>query len=613
MPVGACPVWRRWRPSHLDPCLQGISSEEAKADSEAQKIRDLYASYMDVAARNKAGIAPIQPLLDQLADVDSRKELTEAFGRSNLDGTISPIGSVISPDRKKPERHLLSVGVVGLGLPDRDFYFNEAQRFQDIRNAYRKHIARMLTLGGFDRADERADAILALETKITSTHWERAQLRDRDKTYNLVSFDQLKRDYSGYDWRRHLLASGIKPPAEVNINTPSSLEPLIKLVNEVPVATWRDYLAFHAIDNHADLLSEEIDQASFAFNGEVLLGLKGQRELWKRAVDQVGGGFALGDAIGKRYVAAHFKPEAKLAMQRLVENLRSALRQNIEKLDWMGEATKAEAFQKHATLNPKIGYPDQWRDYSKLKIVHDDLIKNARALRQFYVDEQNARLKKPTDRNEWRMTPHTVNAYYNPTFNEIVFPAAILQPPFFDLNADPAVNYGAIGAVIGHEMGHGFDDQGSKSDFAGIQRNWWTAEDRERFETRTKALGDQYSKYCPLDGHCVNGQLSMGENIGDLGGLSMAYTAYQVSLNGQAAPELDGLSGDQRFFLAWAQVWKSKYRDEAMINQVRVGPHSPPRYRINGPLRNLNEWYQAFDVKPGDQLYLEPSARVRIW
>ena len=330
-------------------------------------------------------------------------------------------------------------------------------------------------------------------------------------------------------------------------------------------------------------------------------------------MEWVGSTRGLGYVIAEVYVDRHFKPESKRAMDELVENLRAALRQNIEKLDWMGEATKAEAYKKLESFRPKIGYPDQWRDYSGLEIVAHDLVANASALRAYYYNDMLARLDRPTDRDEWFMVPTRVNAYYNPSFNEIVFPAAILQPPFFDVHADPAVNYGAIGGVIGHEMGHGFDDQGSKSDYAGIQRNWWTDEDRQRFEERTRALGAQYSKYCPLDGHCVNGQLAMGENIGDLGGLSMAYTAYKLSLGGKEAPVIDGLTGDQRFFLAWAQIWKSKYRDEAMINQVRLGPHSPPQYRINGVVRNLDEWYRAFDVKEGDALYLKPEERVRIW
>jgi predicted metalloendopeptidase len=498
-------------------------------------------------------------------------------------------------------------------LPDKDFYFNKDARFEQIRAAYVKHIATMLGFAGLDDVAKRAEAIMQLETAIAEHHWERSQLRDRDRTYNLMSFAELQEKFPGYDWPAHFKAQGISKLEDVNVSTPSAVTPILKVIGETDLAVWRDYLRFHVIDNHAPFLSKELDEASFAFNGTMLQGQLAQRESWKRAVALVGGMGGLGDAVGQLYVAKHFKPEAKAAMDELVENLRTALRMNIEKLDWMGEETKAEAYRKLETFNPKIGYTKKWRDYSKVSIVADDLIANLLALRQFGIDEQNGRLGTKPDRDEWFMTPQTVNAYYNASFNEIVFPAGILQPPFFDVNADPAVNYGAIGGVIGHEMGHGFDDQGSKSDSAGVQRNWWTDEDRARFEARTKALVAQYNSYCPLEGHCVNGQLALGENIGDLGGLSMAYTAYKLSLDGKEAPVIDGLTGDQRFFLAWAQVWKSKYRDEAMINQVKVGPHSPPQYRINGPLRNLNEWYDAFDVQAGDALYLPPAERVRIW
>jgi predicted metalloendopeptidase len=581
--------------------------------SNEQKIRDFYASYMNTAARDAAGITPLKPILDGIAKIDSVAALTQAFGRAGMDGSSAPVGGGVGLDRKDPNRYLVGIGVGGLGLPDKDFYLNPEPRFVQIRAAYLEHIAKMLGFAGITDAKPRAEAILALETEISKQHWDRALLRDRDKTYNLVSFDDLKTQFPGYDWAAHFAAQGLPTPAEVNITTPSAVGPILEIVGKTPLNVWRDYLTFHTIDNHAPLLSTEIDQASFAFNGTVLSGQKSQRDLWKRAVGLVGGQGGLGDAVGQVYVARHFTPEAKAAMDALVENLRKALRQNIENLDWMGEATKAEAYKKLESFRPKIGYTTKWRDYSSVTIVPGDLMANVLAMRQYMTNDQNRRLGTVPDRDEWFMTPQTVNAYYNATFNEIVFPAGILQAPFFDVNADPAVNYGAIGGVIGHEMGHGFDDQGSKSDWQGIQRNWWTDEDRARFEARTKALVAQYNSYCPLEGHCVNGQLGLGENIGDLGGLSMAYTAYKLSLNGKEAPVIDGLTGDQRFFLAWAQIWKSKYRDEAMINQVKVGPHSPPQYRINGPLRNLNEWYQAFDVKPGDALYLKPEERVRIW
>ncbi|WP_170113417.1 M13 family metallopeptidase [Ahniella affigens] len=594
--------------------IEGITDDDAKRDPEAQQVRDLYRSVMNIEARNQAGLKPIQKALDQIAQIKNSKDLAEAFGRAPIDGSISPFFGIIGPDRKAPEQNVLSLIVGGLGLPDREYYTDPAPRFIEIRKAYRAHIAKMLSLAGFDETDARAESIMKLETEIAKHLWPRAELRDRDKTYNLVSFKDLKQTYKGFDWALYFRAAGIKhPPKSLNLNTPSAMPPIVALTQSQPVAVWRDYLRFHTIDNNAPLLTEELDNTSFAFNGTVLAGQKAQRELWKRALDQTGGAFALGDAVGKRYVAKHFRPESKAAMSELVENLRAALKQNIANLDWMSDATKTEAFRKLSTFRPKIGYPDKWRDYSTVTIVPDNLVANVRALREYNRNDQVSRLDKPTDRDEWRMTPQTINAYYNPTFNEIVFPAAILQPPFFDLNADPAVNYGAIGAVIGHEMGHGFDDQGSKSDADGIQRNWWTAEDRNRFEVKTKALGAQYNTYCPIDGQCVNGQLTMGENIGDLGGLSMALTAYRLSLHGKPAPVLEGLSGEQRFFLAWAQIWNAKYREEALLNQLRTDPHSPARYRINGPLRNMDAWYEAFSVTDQHKLFVKPEDRVRIW
>ena len=588
--------------------------KDLKPGSDEQKVRDLYASYMDTAARDAAGIAPLKPTLTRIAGVDSIAALTAAFGRAGIDGTSSPVGGGVTLDRKNPDRYLVSIGVGGLGLPDKDYYLNAEPRFVQIRAAYLDHVATMLGFAGIADAKPRAEAVIALETELAKRMWDRAQLRDRDKTYNLRTFAQLGEEFPGYDWAAHFAAQGLQTPAEVNVSTPSAVRPILdEVVAKTPLNVWRDYLTYHAVRNHAPMLSTEIDQAAFAFTGTVLQGQKTQRELWKRGVATVGGSGGLGDAVGRMYVARHFKPEAKAAMDDLVENLRAALRQNIETLDWMGDATKTEAYKKLGTFLPKIGYTQKWRDYGSVKVVPGDLIANVQSLRRYFVDDQNRRLGTKPDRADWFMTPHTVNAYYNASFNEIVFPAGILQPPFFDVSADPAVNYGAIGGVIGHEMGHGFDDQGSKSDAAGIQRNWWTDEDRARFDTRTKALGAQYATYCPLEGQCVNGQLTMGENIGDLGGLSMAYTAYKLSLKGKEAPVIDGLTGDQRFFLAWAQVWKSKAREETILNRLKTDSHSPPQYRINGPLRNLNEWYKAFDVKPGDKLYLPPEQRVRIW
>ena len=581
--------------------------------SDEQKVRDYYASYMDAAARDAAGIMPIKPILDRIAGIDSMAKLIAAFAAADLDGSRAPLGASVGIDRKNPDQYLVAIGVGGLGLPDKDYYLNPDPRFVQIRAAYLSHIERMLGFAGITDAKPRAKAILALETELARQTWDRALLRDREKTYNPTPFTDLSSRYPGYDWRAQFTGQGLPIPTQVNVTTPSAVGPVLAIVAKTPLPVWRDYLRFHAVRGNAPLLSREIDEASFDFTGRVLQGQKAQREPWKRAVGLVGGSDGLGDAMGQIYVQRHFRPESKLAMDALVENLRKALRINIQKLDWMGEATKAQAYQKLDSFRPKIGYTSKWRDYGRVSMVPTDLFANAMALRHYYVDDENRRVGQKTDRDEWFMTPQTVNAYYNAQFNEIVFPAAILQAPFFDVNADAAVNYGGIGAVIGHEMGHGFDDQGSKSDFAGIQRNWWTDQDRARFESRVTALGKQFDGYCPLSGQCVNGKLTMGENIGDLGGLSMAYTAYHLSLDGKPAPVIDGLSGDQRFFLAWAQVWKSKYRDEALVNLMKSNPHSPAMYRINGPLRNLNEWYAAFEVKEGDKLYVAPAERVRIW
>ena len=471
----------------------------------------------------------------------------------------------------------------------------------------------MLSFGGVKDGKSRADAIFTLEAALAKETWERAELRNRDKTYNLTQFADLSTLYPGYDWTTHFKAQGLPIPAEVNINTPSAVAPILAIVKQTPLPVWRDYLTFSTIDHNAGLLSKEIDDAAFAFKGTILSGQKAQKDDWKRAIEIVGGSRGLGDAVGQVYVTKFFTPESKSSMDALVANLRLALHQNLSKIDWMGDATKAQAYKKLDAFRPKIGYPNRWRDYDSVKIVPDNLMANVLAMREYYANDENARTDKKADRDEWFMTPQTVNAYYNGAFNEIVFPAAILQPPFFDADADAAVNYGAIGAVIGHEMGHGFDDQGSKSDWQGIQQNWWTDADRANFEARVKALGAQYNRFCPLDKICVNGALTMGENIGDLGGLSMAYTAYHLSLQGKEAPILNGLTGDQRFLLAFAQVWKTKYRDEALVNQIKSDPHSPAMFRANGPVRNFDPWYKAFDVKPGDKLYLPPEERVRIW
>ncbi|SHG78807.1 M13 family metallopeptidase [Ferrimonas marina] len=580
-------------------------------NDEEQLIADFYRSYMDTETINAAGLAPIQGTLDQIRAIDSTGDLTTVFGEAWLTGAESPIAGSMWFDRLDPNRYEMSVGATGLGLPDRAYYLEDSERFAKIREAYRAHIVEVLGFAGIDNAEQRADAILALETKMAEAQWPREKRRNRDLTLNQIKRTELATEYPGFDWGRFFAPSGYKLP-QLNMAHPEPIKGMIELVNNEPLAVWQDYLVFHTITNNAGLLSEEIYAANFAFFGQTLSGQEEPRPRWKRAVAQLSGTQSLGFAIGKLYVAEHFPESSKQQMSELVENLRTALGKRIDNLEWMSEETKVNARAKLAAFNPKIGYPDVWQEFDGLELSDDDLVGNVQALRRFFNADSVAKELEKTDRNRWGMTPQRVNAYYNSSFNEIVFPAAILQPPFFDPNADPAVNYGAIGAVIGHEMGHGFDDQGSKSDANGIQRNWWTDADRAAFEAKTDELAAQYSKYEPIPNNFVNGRNSLGENIGDVGGIAMAYEAYQLSLDGKEAPVIDGVTGDQRFFLAWAQIWREKRTEQSMLNQLRAGTHAPGRYRSLAP-RNHDAWYAAFDVQPGDKLYIAEEDRIRIW
>ncbi|WP_100642096.1 M13 family metallopeptidase [Alteromonas facilis] len=578
---------------------------------EAKLIADFYHSFMDTESLNAKGIAPIQPILDDIKAIASVDDLTREFGKAWLTDSVSPLWAGMWYDRLDPNKYQVNVGVGGLGLPDRDYYLSEDERFVKIREAYQAHIAEMLAFTGSETAEQDAAAILELETKIAEVQWPREKRRNRDLTLNQIEREGLSDAYPNFNWSAFFESSGYQVPT-LNINQPEPVNGVIALINELPLDAWKAYMSYHTINSNSDLLSEDISNASFAFYGKTLSGQQEQRARWKRAVSAMSGTESLGFAIGKVYVDRFFPESSKQQMSELVENLRTALGERIENLDWMGEETKKNAQAKLAAFNPKIGYPDVWEDFTGLDISRDDLVANMHSIRQFFHAKELEQELEPTDRNRWGMTPQRVNAYYNSSFNEIVFPAAILQPPFFDPNADPAVNYGAIGAVIGHEMGHGFDDQGSKSDAMGIQRNWWTEEDRAAFEAKTEQLIAQYSAYEPIEGNFVNGKNSLGENIGDVGGLAMAYHAYKLSLNGEEAPIIDGTTGDQRFFLAWAQVWKEKRTEESMLNQLRGGTHSPGRYRALAP-RNHDAWYEAFNVQPGDALYLAPEDRVRIW
>lgn len=586
-------------------------STRTDLNADEQMIADFYNSYMDTATINKRGISPIQTTLDQISAISNVDGLVKLFGSSWLTGTASPIGGGMWFNRLDPDKYEMSVGAGGLGMPDRSYYLDDSERFIKTRAAYVAHIAEMLTFAKVENAQQKAESILALETKMAEGHWPREKRRNRDLTLNQIKRTGLAEAYPNFNWNTYFTATGYQVP-QLNISQPEPVKAMITLLNSEALSVWKDYMTYHTISNNASLLSEDIFAANFKFYGTELRGQKEAKPRWKRAVSQMSGTQSLGFAIGKVYVARYFPESSKEKMADLVKNLRKALGERITNLDWMGADTKVNAHAKLAAFNPKIGYPDVWQSFEGLSVSKDDLMENMHNLRQFFHQDSVSKELEKTDRNRWGMTPQQVNAYYNSSFNEIVFPAAILQPPFFDPNADPAVNYGGIGAVIGHEMGHGFDDQGSKSDANGVQRNWWTDQDRAAFDAKADALAAQYSKYEPIPDNFVNGRNSLGENIGDVGGLAMAYHAYKLSLNGKEAPVIDGVTGDQRFFLAWAQVWKEKRTEKSMLSQLRAGTHAPGRFRAQAP-RNHDAWYKAFDVKEGDALYLAPEKRVRIW
>jgi putative endopeptidase len=595
--------------NQLRAIVEGLPAN-APPGSNEQKVGDFYRAYLDVEAIERAGLAPAKPVLEAIAKARTHEEIAALSGRPELP-LRSLLRVVVTIDQKNPDRYIIAISQSGLGLPEREYYLKSDPSMVEIRDKYRAHIARMLTLAGEKSADAQAQSILDLETQIAKIHWPIAKRRERELTYNLRTREELEKLAPGYPWQARLAPSGIEAQREFVVRELDAIESLAKLYRTVPVAQWRSYLTFHFLSGAADVLPKAFDDEDFGFFGATLNGQQQQRERWKRAVAALDG--AIGEAVGQLYVARHFPPDAKAKISALVENLRTAYADRVKQLSWMSEGTKKVALEKLATFRPKVGYPDKWRDYSALEVKPGDAFGNAMRAAAFDWHRDIARLGKPTDRDEWNMTPQTVNAYYNPTFNEIVFPAAILQPPFFDPDADPAVNYGAVGGVIGHEMGHGFDDQGSKADARGILRTWWQPEDETAFKKLVDRLAVQYETYEALPGLKLNGRLTLGENIGDLGGLSVSHSAYLLSLGGKPAPVLDGLTGDQRFFLSWAQSWRALYRDARLRNQVMSDPHSPPKFRVNGVVRNMDAWYAAFNVQPGETLYLAPDERVRIW
>jgi len=514
-------------------------------------------------------------------------------------------------DARNPEVNTLWLFQAGFGLPERDYYFSKEQRLQEIRAAYEQHIAGVFDLLGRKDSAAVAKRLVEFETRLAEASWPAVRLREIEKLYNPMTVADAEKATPGLDWSGLLAGLGLADVREIVVAQPDYFKAVGQAVQEVPLETWRDYLTLRAVDSFAPYLGAAFVERNFDFYGRTLTGTPQLRPRWKRALDELEG--SAGDLLGKEYVARHFPPQAKERMDELVSNLLKAFDASIDELEWMGPETRKEAHAKVRSFTVKIGYPSKWKEYPGLVTHPDDLVGNVVRARAVNAKRELAKVGKPVDKTEWGMTPQTVNAYYNPLANEIVFPAAILQPPFFDMTADDAVNYGGIGAVIGHEISHGFDDQGRKFDGKGMLRDWWQPEDNERFMARAGQLVAQYDAFSPIAGLNVNGQLTLGENIGDLSGLAVAHKAYQIALNGQPAPVLDGFTGDQRFFIGWAQVWARNYRDDELRKRLKTDPHSPSEYRCNGILRNMPAFANAFDVKPGDKLYLPPEQVVRIW
>ena len=593
--------------------IEELSATQPPADTIPGKIATLFNDFM-AAENSDAGLERMLEVLEWVDGLRSTEELPSVFGHFDRIGIGAPLGVFVHQDNKDSSRYILDVRQSGLGLPDRDYFLDE--RFAEQRDAYLAHIATMLRMSSLvpEQVDAEAQAqrIVELETRIAELHWDNVRNRDPQATYNLHTLAGLENLSVQLRWSDYLAALRAGEALdEVTVGQPDYITALGALLDDVPLERWQEYLRFHVVSAFAPLLGPEIDAANFAFYGTTLRGIPEQRPRWKRGVDMVQG--SLGEALGQEYVARHFPPENKARMVELVDHLMGAYEESIDGLEWMTPDTKAEAQAKLATFRAKIGYPDLWRDYSNLEIIPGDVVGNVIRANTFEHDRQMAKLGGPIDRDEWLMPPQMVNAYYNPEMNEIVFPAAILQPPFFTMAADDAVNFGAIGAVIGHEISHGFDDKGSQYDGQGNLRNWWTDADHEAFAERTKALVEQYAAYEPVEGHPINGELTLGENIADLSGLAVAMRAYQRSLGGQPAPVIDGLTGEQRFFAGYAQVWRGKTRDEELVRRIATDPHSPAQYRVLGVLVNSDDFVQAFEVGAGDGMWRDPSERVRIW
>ena len=594
--------------------LHGIidSLPQSGGDEDTQKVVDLYASFMDEPRLETLGMQPLQAefnAIDAMKDVNA---IAAVLAHLTKTGAGGPFSLAVNLDAKNSTQYAVTLSQSGLGMPDRDYYLKDDAKLKATREKYVAHIGKMLALAGDAQADKNAAAILALETSMAKVQWTRVESRDPIKTYNKKTFKELPQLMPGYDWRSYLHGTGLDIRTDALIvSQPSYFTGLGQLLFSTPLPVWKAYFKWRVLSAAAPYLSKSFVEERFAFNGSVLRDVPENQPRWKRGIALVD--TSVGEALGKRYVEKYFPPESKVRMQLLVRNVLEAYRRDIDTLDWMGPETKVGAHEKLAKVSPKIGYPDHWRDYSTLHIARDDLFGNVLRANAFEYWRNVDKLGKPVDRNEWGMTPQTVNAYYNPTKNEIVFPAAILRPPFFDAQADDAANYGGIGAVIGHELSHGFDDRGSQYDADGNLRDWFTQEDHEKFAAKTKALIEQYNAYEPVPDYHVNGALTLGENIADNSGLAIAYRAYRLSLGFRDPPFIDGFTGDQRLYLGWVQVWRGKAREAEMIQRIKTDPHSPAAVRGLAPLRNQAAFYKAFNLKPGDKMFLPPEQRVSIW
>ena len=595
--------------ANLQRIIEDATGGEHPAGSDLQKMADLYESFMDVDRIEDLGLKRLWPELEEIDAIRSKNELVRYIGHAQSVGVAHPLLFYVNQDAKNTQRYAAYLQQTGLGMPNRDYYLDE--KFEDDRKSYAAYIRQVLKLASLGRPGEAADEIMAIETALARAHWTPVRNRDREAVYNKYTIEEAADLAPGFNWERFLEGAGLQDVGELIIRQPSYMSELAKSIDEVSLGSWKSYFKFRLLDAYAPYLPRAFVEAHFDFHKRSLRGVRKNAPRWKRGVslaDQV-----VGEILGKAYVEKHFSPEAKTRMDEMVANLSVAFDQAIADVEWMGDETKEAARKKLAKFTAKIGYPDRWRDYSDLEIDERELVGN---LRRYAVVEHTRAVNKlggPVDREEWLLTPQTVNAYYNSTMNEIVFPAAILQPPFFNVRADDAVNYGAIGAIIGHEFSHGFDDQGRRSDGDGNLRDWWTEKDAAEFKRRAQGLVEQFGEYRPVADGRVNGELTLGENIGDLAGLSIAFKAYEISREGKPAPRINGFTGDQRFFLGWAQVWRRKYTIEELRRRLLIDPHAPSRYRVIGIVPHLPAFYRAFDVRYGDAMYIAPEKRVKIW